>query len=159
MAEVRIPHTKQILKEQKIPESKVLPGMVLTFQYSGTGVYDRRPLIFVIYNNKEKKLIEGVNLNYLKEFDVQHFFKECDRIGAPTEYENLLGLKEDYIRVKMKSFREANPVDGKYLYKNIFHRNKRFMKAYRSYKFESATSMKVVNYNVDILKESEDSAD
>ena len=159
MAEVRIPHTKQILKEQKIPESKILPGMVLTFQYSGTGVYDRRPLIFVIYNNKEKKLIEGVNLNYLKEFDVQHFFKECDRIGAPVEYENLIGLKDDYIRVKMKASREVNPVDGKYLYKNVFHRNKRFMKAYRSYKFKSATSMKVVNYNVDILKESEDNAD
>ena len=39
-------HRNKILKEIKIPEGKILPGMILWFEYTKENVFDVKPLVF-----------------------------------------------------------------------------------------------------------------
>ena len=134
------------LKEQKIPEARVLPGMILSFSYAKQGAYDRRPLLFVMFVDKTEAKLHGVNLNYLKEYDVQLLFSEMQRIGASSAEENYLQLAEPYYRFGLTTRFDPSKIDGDYVYRMIFHRRKRFKQAYRTYLLKDATSMKVVNY-------------
>ena len=142
----KISHFGNRLLEQKIPESKILPGMLLSFEYGKPGVYDRRPFLLVmgVINNN----LEGVNLNYLKESEIQKFFTIASNIGIEPAYENYLRLPEKYIRLMMNTKYTPNRWDGPTVYKMIFKRYKRFREAYRSYNLKDVTAAKVVNYKV-----------
>ena len=49
----RYNNRKIIINEQTLPIGKLLPGMIVTFSYSKKGIYDRRPLVFFMYNSDE----------------------------------------------------------------------------------------------------------
>ena len=59
----RYNNRKIIKSEQKLSLGKLLPGMIVTFNYSEEGVTDPRPI--VLFLHREKKLIEGLNMNYI----------------------------------------------------------------------------------------------
>ena len=44
----KVAHYSKRLLTQKVTEAKILPGMLLTFEYSEPKVTDRRPLILVL---------------------------------------------------------------------------------------------------------------
>ncbi len=140
--ETKVSHNGMIMLEQKVSEKSALPGMIVRFSYPGS--YDTKPLLFV--NSNDRKYLTGVNLNYLQESEVKLFFKECTRIGVPPAYENTLKLPEQYLRVQMASRLKPFYINGAYLYKNIFHRNVKFKRAFRTYKLSKASAMKAINY-------------
>ena len=59
----RYNNRKIIKSEQTISVGKLLPGMIITFNYSESGVTDARPILLFLHN--ENKLLEGLNLNYI----------------------------------------------------------------------------------------------
>ena len=142
----KVAHYSKRLLTQKVPESKILPGMLLTFEYSETGVTDRRPLILVLGVVEDR--IEGVNFNYLKESQISRFYKEAVNIGVEPLYENHIKLPNDYIRVPMATKYSPSRWDGQTVYKRIFKKYKIFRSAYRSYKLKSMSATKVVNYKI-----------
>ena len=145
----RIPHNKKILYEQTLQEQYLLPGMILSFKYNKPGVYDRIPLLFFMY--KERNLIHGVNLNYLHEARVQKFFQQA-QTQIPMWEENLLKLPLPYIRLQLSTPRAVTDFNSQLLYKYMMGRDKHYKEAYRSYDLGIASALKVVNYEVDFLK-------
>jgi hypothetical protein len=151
----KISHFQNRLTEVKLPEARVLPGMMVSFQYGAPTAYDRRPLFIVLHFDRTTGLMEGMNLNYLKESDIQLFHKECKRIGVDAEFEDVLGDRT-YVRLQMNTKFSPNRFDGKVVYKMLFHRNKRYKRAYRSYKLTKVTSLKVVSYLLEVLNRYDD---
>jgi len=152
----KISHFQNRLTEIKLPEARILPGMMVSFQYGSPTAYDKRPLFMVMHFSRKNKKIEGMNLNYLKESDIQLFHRECKRIGVDSDWEDILGGSKEYVRLMMNTKFSPNRFDGKVVYKMLFHRNKRYKRAYRSYNLEKVTSLKVVTYELDVLKKSDD---
>tara|TARA_Y100000592_G_scaffold5496_1_gene7844 strand:- start:6740 stop:7288 length:549 start_codon:yes stop_codon:yes gene_type:complete len=145
----KISHHRRILTEQTIQERLLLPGLVVRFAYNKPTVYDRRPLLFVFHN--DGNLVYGLNLNYLHESRVQRFAKLAQSL-TPITMENLLGVKEEYPRLQLSVRRKASAVDGKLLYKTIIPRDRFYRDAYRTYKLSLASSMKLVNYDWDVIR-------
>ena len=48
----------------------------MSFNYRGSDIYDKTPLVFVL--EKSTKSISGINLNYMKEYKVQTLLKESN---------------------------------------------------------------------------------
>ena len=142
----KVAHFSKRLLTQKVTEAKILPGMLLTFEYSEPKVTDRRPLILVLGVMDDR--IEGVNFNYLKEGQISRFYNECVKLGVEPLYENYLRLTDDYLRVPMATKYTPSRWDGQTVYKRIFKKYKIFRNAYRSYKLKSMSAAKVVNYKI-----------
>ena len=76
MALRKINHQKRIISKKLINIRQVWPGDIIEFRYVGTDILDKLPLVFVI--KKKDKILQGINLNYLREFRVQKIFDEPD---------------------------------------------------------------------------------
>jgi hypothetical protein len=142
----KVAHYSKRLLTQTVTEAKILPGMLLTFEYSEPNVTDRRPLILVLGVIDDR--IDGVNFNYLKESEISMFYKEATKIGVEPLYENHIKLSQPYIRIPLNTKFSPRREDGKTVYKRIFKKYKPFREAFRSYKLKSMTSTKVVNYKI-----------
>ena len=55
--------SKIVKREELIPDGKLEEGMIVTFRYNGGS--DKTPVVLVIYHDRKKKFIEGINLNYI----------------------------------------------------------------------------------------------
>ena len=111
------------------------PGMVVEFKYSGKDIFDKRPLILLLYKEYGKyDLIHGLNLNYLQGSAVQKLFCSCELLhkGASvysnepikrivqsqmTDYDDTMPyrnlLKEEFTRIKLPTYKEkrdGNPL-------------------------------------------------
>tara|TARA_Y100000034_G_C6870071_1_gene397088 strand:- start:962 stop:1417 length:456 start_codon:yes stop_codon:yes gene_type:complete len=146
----KVAHYSKRLLTQKVSEAKILPGMLLTFEYGEPDVTDRRPLILVLGVIGDR--IEGVNFNYLKESQISQFYEEAQKLGVEPLYENYIKLPNDYIRVPMATKYTPSRWDGQTVYKRIFKKYKIFRSAYRSYKMKNMTATKVVNYKIEGLE-------
>ena len=149
MARRRYNHLRRILNEIKVPEKSILPGMIIRFEYTKKGVFDVRPVVLVLDVKGDK--IDGINLNYLNEHQVQRMFSVAQSLIPVTE-ENLLQLPLPYIRLQLSTKIRASSVSGKLVY-DRFKSNREWIKAFRTYSFKVMTSPKVINYNLDILSD------
>ena len=63
-------NNRKILKSaQTVPIGKLLPGMILTFNYSEQNVTDPRPILLYLHN--DRGLLEGLNINYINPTKVK----------------------------------------------------------------------------------------
>ena len=72
----KVSHYRRIIKRNPARVSSVNIGDIVSFNYRGTDIYDRTPLVFVL--EKTSKIINGINLNYMKEYKVQTLLKETN---------------------------------------------------------------------------------
>ena len=72
----KVSHYRRIIKRNPSRVSSVNIGDIVSFNYRGTDIYDRTPLVFVL--EKTSKIINGINLNYMKEYKVQTLLKESN---------------------------------------------------------------------------------
>ena len=56
-------NSKIVKREELVPPGKLEEGMIITFRYN-TGS-DKTPVVLVLYYDRKKKFIEGINLNYI----------------------------------------------------------------------------------------------
>ena len=130
-------HKRRIKGSQPAKLKAVYPGMMIRFKYNGENVFDKNPLVLVIWNDKSESKIHGINLNYLTESSIQlimkkitkgtgvysdadfstgeNIIKEEDQDDSKYDdslpYRNI--LREPYTRVKLPTFREkreGNPL-------------------------------------------------
>ena len=135
---------------QKIAPGKLLPGMVLTFNYSEKGVKDPRPILLFLYNNNN--VLEGININYLNPTKLKKLFSVIEfKKGKLDEEENLVFLKEDYFRIQISNPKKRSAMSPKRFYSDVVLSDKYFKQAYRSYKTKSLTSLQVSQINTEFI--------
>tara|TARA_Y100000296_G_scaffold83686_1_gene115294 strand:+ start:2740 stop:3201 length:462 start_codon:yes stop_codon:yes gene_type:complete len=144
-----------ISSQQTIPVGKLLPGMIITFNYSEAGVTDPRPILLFLHN--ENNLLEGLNINYVNPTKVKKLFQVIEfKKGKLDEQENLMKLKESYFRILISSKKKRTPMTTKRFYGGVVSSDEVFRSAYRSYKVGKLTALKVANIHLDLVTVSED---
>ena len=146
-------NNKRIVKSfQTIGQGRLLPGMIITFNYSEPGVMDPRPILLYLNTDKKSKNIEGLNLNYLNSTKLKKLFKVADVKKTETgEIENLIGLKESYYRLQIANPKKRSAMTPKRFYSDIISSDKYFKESYRSYKLTKLTSLKVTQINTQFI--------
>ena len=151
----RYNNRKIILSEQTLPMGRLLPGMIVTFNYSESGVKDPRPVL--LHRDRETNLLEGLNINYINPSKVKKLFKVIEvKKGKVDSDENLLSLKENYFRIQIANPKKRSPLTTKRFYSDIVGADNVFKQAYRSYKTTKLTALKVTNIKLDMVGISED---
>ena len=167
-------HKKRIVNTQPGRINSLYPGVIIQFQYRGETVYDKLPMVLVLWNDYPNYKIHGLNLNYMNEFQIKNLFDELIEKGNvlteqdqddETDYDDTLPyrnlLKDPYTRLKLPTYKEdrgGNPLSKSEavtqmdrLYekklKNIVKRND----IYRSYMQKKMSSIKVVTYDIEGL--------
>ena len=72
----KVSHYRRIIKRNSSRVSSINIGDIVSFNYRGLDIYDKTPLVFVL--EKTSKIINGINLNYMKECKVQTLLKETN---------------------------------------------------------------------------------
>jgi len=146
-------NNKRIVKSvQTIGRGRLLPGMIITFNYSEPGVKDPRPILLYLSTNKVTKNIEGLNINYLNPTKLKKLFTVADVKKTETdEIENLISLKESYYRLQIANPKKRSAMTPKRFYSDIISSDKYFKESYRSYKLTKLTSLKVTQINTQFI--------
>ena len=134
MARQKYLHKLHIFGRQAAPVKSLYPGMLAQFKYLGDKIFDKEPLVLVIWNDKLNNNIHGINLNYLPESQIQKLFCTCELLhkGASvysnekierkvqsqmSDYDDTLPyrnlLKEEFTRIMLPTYkekREGNPL-------------------------------------------------
>ena len=144
-------NNRRIIKGgQKVAPGKLLPGMILTFNYSEKGVKDPRPILLFLHNNNG--ILEGININYLNPTKLKKLFSVIEfKKGKLDEEENLVFLKEDYFRIQISNPKKRSAMSTKRFYGDVILSDKYFKQAYRSYKTTSLTSLQVSQINTEFI--------
>ncbi len=146
----RYNNRKIIKSEQTIGSNKLLPGMIITFNYSEQAVTDPKPILLFLHN--ENKLLEGLNINYINPTKVKKLFSVIEfKKGKLDEEENLLALKESYFRIQISSVKKRGPMTTKRFYTDVVGADNIFKQSYRSYKVTKLTALKVANIKLEMV--------
>ena len=147
-------NNRRIIKSfQTVPPRRLLPGMIVTFNYSEVGVMDPRPILLFLHQNSKTKNIEGLNLNYLNPTKLKKLFQVMDfKKTKVDEVENLINLTEDYFRIQISNPKKRSAMSTKRFYSDIILADKFFKESYRAYKMGKLTSLKVTQINIELVK-------
>ena len=143
---------KIIENRQTLPVGKLLPGMIITFNYSEQGVTDPRPLLLFLHHNKDRNVLEGLNLNYVNPSKLKKLFSVIEfKKGKLDEQENLLSLKNDYFRIQISNPKKRSPMNTDRFYSDVIGSDASFKKTYRSYKTTKLSALKVTNIKLNMI--------
>ena len=143
---------KIIENRQTLPVGKLLPGMIITFNYSEQGVTDPRPLLLFLHHNKDRNVLEGLNLNYVNPSKLKKLFSVIEfKKGKLDEQENLLSLKNDYFRIQISNPKKRSPMNTDRFYSDVITSDGSFKKSYRSYKTTKLSALKVTNVKLNLI--------
>jgi len=132
------------LKETVISTGQILEGMVVSFRYKDG--FDTTPLVLILYYDKKKKMIEGINLNYVTVRRIEKLFDAVRQEGVPLEMDELIaGESRDTTRIQLSSQRRQGNVTPKKFYKEVVKSDTQIKKAYRSYKLNKVSSIKAID--------------
>ena len=76
MAIRKINHSRRILSKERINVSKIESSNIVEFNYKSDDIYDRKPMVFVL--NIKGKILNGINISYLKESIIENLLEEKD---------------------------------------------------------------------------------
>lgn len=145
---------RRIIKSfQTVPPRRLLPGMIVTFNYSEQGVMDPRPILLFLHKNDKNKTIEGLNLNYLNPTRLKKLFQVANfKKTKLEEQEDIILLKEKYFRVQISNPKKRSAMTTKRFYSDVITSDRFFKEAYRSYKMGKLTSLKVTQINLEFIR-------
>ena len=146
-------NNKRIIKSiQTVPPRRLLPGMIVTFNYSEQGVMDPRPILLYLNTNPQNKTIEGLNMNYLNPTKLKKLFAVTDfKKAKVNETEDIINIKEEYFRIEISNPKKRSAMSPKRFYSDVISADKYFKEAYRSYKLTKLTSLKVTQINTEFI--------
>ena len=174
MAHQKYNHSRRIQNLQPAKIKSLYPGTIVQFKYSGDKIFDKKPMVLVLWNDRGESKIHGINLNYLIESKIKMLFEEIMERGNrlvvedqddDTDYDDNLPyrnlLKDPYTRVKLPTYREdrgGNPLSKSEAVKQMDRlydkKLKRIVKKhdiYRSYFQNKMSTIKVVTYDIEGL--------
>ena len=134
MARQRYNHNRRIQDFQPAMVKSLYPGTIVQFKYTGDKIFDKKPMVLVLWNDYKEYKIHGINLNYLTEYKIKMLFTEMMEIKGnilkeedqksggqgdigdesyddELPYRNM--LKDPYTRIKLPTYKEdrgGNPL-------------------------------------------------
>jgi len=144
-------HKSKIVKrEELIPPGKLEDGMIVSFRYN-TGT-DKTPVLLVIYHDKKKKMIEGINLNYITISRVGRLVELMGDAGVIVNKDEMIEeFEKDITRVQLSAKKRRDNMTPQKFYKDVIKGDSIIKKAYRSYKLEKVSSLKAVDIRENLL--------
>ena len=76
MAIRKINHSRRFLSKKTTSVSKIGFSDIVEFNYNSDNIYDKRPIVFVL--NIKSKVLNGINISYLKESVIENLLEEKD---------------------------------------------------------------------------------
>ena len=171
MAHQKYNHFNRIQNLQPAKIKSLYPGTIVQFKYSGDKIFDKKPMVLVLWNDYSEYKIHGINLNNLIESKIKILFEEIMERGNrlivedqddDTDYDDTLPyrnlLKDPYTRIKLPTYKEnrgGNPLSKSEAVKQMDRlydkKLKKIIKKhdiYRSYIQKKMSSIKVVTYDI-----------
>ena len=171
MARQRYNHSRRVNNLQPAKIKSLYPGTIVQFKYSGDKIFDKKPMVLVLWNDYSESKIHGINLNYLIESKIKMLFEEIMERGNrlivedqddDTDYDDQLPyrnlLKDPYTRVKLPTYKEdrgGNPLSKSEAVKQMDRlydkKLKKIIKKndiYRSYIQRKMKELKAVTYDI-----------
>tara|TARA_B100000287_G_scaffold130130_1_gene122198 strand:+ start:1990 stop:2388 length:399 start_codon:yes stop_codon:yes gene_type:complete len=101
MAQRKVSHHSRIISKKSTNVGSVKPKDIIEFQYRNKNQdnYDKNPLVFVL--SKSGKLVNGINIGYLKEYAVKKLLSETD-LKKLKYYSLYEGSFRTYTKIQMK---------------------------------------------------------
>jgi len=153
---IKVNHRKKFLSIQVGKIGSLVPGLFLWFTYKSKNKFDKRPFILFLHKDDEKKVIHGLNLNYVKDSLLQTFFKLLNKTVDIKIEETVKFIKDPYLRVEMKGKRAPKGKPIKQVYNTVIRRFLKKHDCYRTYRMSDVKGLKIINFDLDILKKKED---
>ena len=151
MKPTKYQHKSYILDYEPIRKNSIWPGHIVDFRYSSKNTLsDPRPLVFVVFRDIQRKLVHGVNLNYLSEFEVQKMFGFIRKIVPLNQSDkSAKTLSETTTRFQIPKKDEKIPT---MIYEKVI--KPKFLiggkvNCYRTYSQDKITSMRVIAYKIE----------
>ena len=152
-------HARLIESTKVIANKAIIEGMIVSFSYTSTRAKavtnDYTPLVLVLYRNRKKGLIEGVNLNYMPISKVKKLFKLVGtrlRSEVLTD-EKIPGISADFTRVQISSQRRRSNITPEKFYEKVVTEDPDFKGAYRQYKIDALKNVAVIDVKKELLDE------
>ena len=148
-----IRHKNKIEYRQRIQFPQIAPGMIIEFTYREPNVFDKFPLILVLYREAKRGgaggLLSGINLNYLYDNRIKYMTKLVSKPAPLVETKSVSGadMRREYNKFSFStSYRGINSTQ------NIFDKiiGPRILKTddcYRSYKEIKMKNVHVCKYD------------
>ena len=130
-------HRSKIVKrEELIPPGKLDEGMIITFRYNSGS--DKTPVVLVIYYDKKKKMIEGINLNYITISRVGRLVELMGDAKVSIDKDEFIDeFEQDITRIQLSSRKRTGHMTPAKFYNDVIKGDSIIKKAYRSYKKEN----------------------
>ena len=174
MARQKYNHSRRVNNLQPAKIKALYPGTIVQFKYSGDNIFDKKPMVLVLWNDYQGYKIHGINLNYLIESKIKMLFEEIMERGNSlvvedqddeSDYDDTLPyrnlLKDPYTRLKLPTYKEdrgGNPLSKAEaitqmdrLYEKKLKKIIKKNDIYRSYLYKKMTVIKVVTYDIEGL--------
>ena len=175
MARQKYNHGNRIIDFQLAKIKAISPGTVIQFKYTGEDIFDNKPMVLVLWNDKYESKIHGINLNYLTEYKIKMLFHEVMEVKGnvlteedqddDTDYDDNLPyrnlLKDPYTRLKLPTYKEnrgGNPLSKSEAVRQMDRLYEKKLKKvvkkhdiYRSYLQNKMNNIKVVTYDIEGL--------
>ena len=142
--------SKIVKREELIPPGKLEDGMIVSFRYN-TGT-DKTPVLLVIYHDKKKKMIEGINLNYITISRVGRLVELMGdaKVGIDKD-EMIEEFEKDITRVQLSAKKRRGNMTPQKFYKDVIKGDSIIKKAYRSYYLGKISSLKAADIKESLL--------
>ena len=143
--------SKIVNREELIPPDRLEEGMIITFRYNSGS--DKTPVVLVIYYDRKKKFIEGINLNYITISRVKRLIELMNdaRVGVSMN-EMVEEFKQDITRVQLSSKKRRDNMTPEKFYKDVIKGDSIIKGAYRSYYLTKMSSLKAADIKESLLK-------
>ena len=130
MAKTKYNHRRLVTNWQNARTKSIYPGMVIDFKYKGDDIFDKKPMVLILWNDYKNYKFHGINLNYLSNAKIRVLFEKLvegskiynqgKHTGNPftiedqddesgyddnLPYRNL--LKKPYTRMKLPTYRDT----------------------------------------------------
>ena len=173
MARQKYNHNRRIRNLQPAKIKSLYPGTIVQFKYGGDNIFDKKPMVLVLWNDYQEYKIHGINLNYLIESKIKILFEEIMERGNrlvvedqdDSEYDDnfpyRILLKDPYTRIKLPTYKEirgGNPLSKSEALKQMDRLYEKKLKKivkkndiYRSYFQNKMNNIKVVTYDIEGL--------
>jgi len=143
--------SKIVKREELIPDGRLEDGMIVTFRYNSGS--DKTPVVLVIYHDKKKKMIEGINLNYITISRVGRLVELMGdaKVGIDKD-EMIEEFEKDITRVQLSSRKKRGNMTPQKFYKDVVKGDSIIKKAYRSYYLTKMNSLKAADIKESLLR-------
>ena len=142
--------SKIVKREELIPPGKLEEGMIITFRYNSGS--DKTPVVLVIYYDRKKKMIEGINLNYITISRVGRLVELMGDANVKIDKDEMIEeFEKDITRVQLSAKKKMGNMTPEKFYKDVVRGDSIIKKAYRSYYLTKMNSLKAADIKESLL--------